>query len=73
MAEEKNARREAAGNTGRGGQTQVAVGVEIARRREASTGRVTTEEEDEDLRMEDAEAIRETAGIEASKLTTTEG
>lgn len=71
--EEENASHEAAENTGRGGRTQGAVAVEIPRRIKVSMRLVTREEQDGDLGMRDAGAVKETVVLATSQHATIEG
>lgn len=73
MEDEEKTRHKGAGNAEREGRTQVAVGVEIPKRRETSTNPITRGEGKGDLRIRDTKAARETVGLEASKHTTTDG
>lgn len=72
MEEKEKAGCEATENAGKGRQTQVAVAVEIPRRKEVSERTVTREGEDGDLRMRDAEGEKTTTGLEASQRATTD-
>lgn len=71
IEEEEKARREAVGNGRRGGQIQVAVAVEILRRKEASIRLVTREGEDGDLGMRDTDTVRGTTGLKTLQHATT--
>lgn len=66
MKEEEKARREATGNAGREGRTQVVVTMEISRRNEESARPVTRDSENRDMRMRDSEKTAAAEGLEAS-------
>lgn len=69
---EDNAQRKAVDNKEKEEMTQVAVAVEIPRRKEASVRPATRDREDRNLRMKDSEETAREEGLEASQHTTTE-